>query len=224
MIQILRTAALLLGLLTLLTGLVYPLLVTVVAQTVFPKQANGSLLKYPDAKQQLVSKESLRSVKDVADPSQMWIGSELIGQAFTDPKYFWSRPSATAPVAYNGLGGSGSNLAATNPALVESVRERVAKLRAADPDNQTLVPIDLVTASSSGLDPHISEAGALYQVNRVARARNTDPSAVSKMVLGLVERPTIGIFGQSRVNVLKLNLVLDEAFAASSSQEADPSR
>ena len=220
MLRHIRTAALLLGLLTVLTGVIYPLVVTVVAQAVFPWQANGSLVKHPRLIRQLVRKDGERAGQELLGPSETWVGSELIGQSFTDPKYFWSRPSATAPVAYNGLGGSGSNQAATNPALVEAVRERIAKLQSADPGNQAQIPVDLVTTSSSGLDPHISVAAALYQVSRVAQARKSDSTTLNAIVQSHVEGPTLGVFGQSRVNVLKLNLDLDAYFSQRSAKNA----
>jgi potassium-transporting ATPase KdpC subunit len=191
MFQIMRTATILFSLLTILTGVVYPLTVTAFAQVVFPREANGGLF---------------RTSGKTDGP---WTGSGLIGQSFSGPHYFWGRPSATAPVAYNSLGGSGSNQATTNPALVDAVKERIAKLRADNPNNDVPIPIDLVTASASGLDPHISEAGAYYQIERVARARQLDSSIVTTLVRNHVERPTLGILGQSRVNVLKLNLALD---------------
>jgi len=183
----LRPALILLVALTVVTGVVYPVIVTVIAQVVFPHQANGSLI-----------------VKD-----GKVVGSTLIGQPFDDPKYFWGRPSATSPFPYNAASSSGSNLSPTNPALVKSVQERVDALRAADPTNTAPVPVDLVTASGSGLDPHISPAAALYQVNRVAKARKLDPAVVR----GLVERHTegrhLGFLGEPRVNVLALNIALD---------------
>jgi len=183
----LRAALVSLGLLTLLTGLVYPLVVTGLAQVIFPRQANGSLI--------------VRDGKAV--------GSELIGQPFDDPKYFWGRPSATSPYPYNAGSSSGSNLGPTNPDLEKAVKERVEVLRAADPGNTAPVPVDLVTASASGLDPHISPAAALYQVRRVARARGLDEAAVRQLVEGHTDDRTFGILGEPRVNVLALNLALD---------------
>jgi K+-transporting ATPase ATPase C chain len=183
----LRPALILLIVLTVVTGVVYPVIVTVIAQVVFPHQANGSLI-----------------VKD-----GKVVGSTLIGQPFDDPKYFWGRPSATSPFAYNAASSSGSNLSPTNPALVKSVQERVDALRAADPGNTAPVPVDLVTASGSGLDPHISPAAALYQVNRVAKARKLEPAVVRELVERHIEGRQLGFLGEPRVNVLALNLALD---------------
>jgi K+-transporting ATPase ATPase C chain len=183
----LRPALVLLVAFTIITGGVYPLLVTGIAQTLFPHQANGSLI--------------VRDGK-VA-------GSELIGQPFDDPKYFWGRPSATSPFPYNAAASSGSNLGPTNPALAKTVKERVDALRAADPGNTAPIPVDLVTASGSGLDPHISPAAALYQVQRVARARGTTEDAVRSLVQRHTEGRQFDVLGEPRVNVLLLNLALD---------------
>jgi len=183
----LRPALILLALLTVLTGVIYPAVVTVIAQVIFPHQANGGLI-----------------VKD-----GKVVGSTLIGQPFDDPRYFWGRPSATSPFPYNASSSSGSNLSPTNPALVKSVQERVAALRAADPGNPAPVPVDLVTASGSGLDPHISPAAALYQVNRVAKARKLEPAVVRDLVERHTEGRQLGVLGEPRVNVLALNLALD---------------
>jgi K+-transporting ATPase ATPase C chain len=170
-----------------LTGVAYPLVVTAIAHLVFPGQANGSLI-----------------LKDGKS-----IGSMLIGQPFDDPKYFWSRPSATSPFADNAANSAGSNLGPTNPDLVKAVQGRIDALRAADPGNTALIPVDLVTASGSGLDPHISPAGARYQVPRVAKARGLDEARVRDLVAQYTEGRQWGLFGEPRVNVLQLNLALD---------------
>jgi K+-transporting ATPase ATPase C chain len=187
MVSQLKPAIVLLLLLTILTGVLYPVVVTGIAQALFPQQANGSLIP-----------------KD----GQI-VGSLLIGQPFDDPEYFWGRPSATAPFAYNASASSGSNLGPTNPALADAVQARAQALRDADPNNAAPVPVDLVTASGSGLDPHISVAAALYQVPRVARARGLDPARVRSLVEQFVEDRQLGILGEPRVNVLRLNLALD---------------
>jgi len=189
MLSNLRPAFVILALLTLITGVAYPLLVTGVAQAVFPLQSQGSL---------------------VARDGKL-VGSALIGQPFDDPKYFWGRPSATSPFADNASASSGSNLSPTNPDLIKSVQGRVDALRAADPGNITAVPVDLITASGSGLDPHISPAAALYQVSRVARIRKLDPEVVRRLVEQHTEGRTLGFLGEPRVNVLALNLALDGA-------------
>ncbi len=187
MIKELKPALVLFVLLTLLTGVIYPLLVTGIAQALFPHQANGSLIE-GDGK---------------------ILGSELIGQPFSDPKYFWGRPSATAPVPYNAGASSGSNLGATNPALEEAVKARIAALQAADPGSAGPIPVDLVTASGSGLDPHISPAAAEYQVGHVARVRGLDASAVRALIAQYTEGRKFRMLGEPRVNVLRLNLALD---------------
>jgi potassium-transporting ATPase KdpC subunit len=189
MISQLRPALMVLLLLTLLTGVAYPLLVTGIAQAVFPSQAQGSLI-----------------VKD-----GKVVGSRLIGQSFDDPKYFWSRPSATSPFADNAGASSGSNLSPTNPDLIKAVQGRVDALRAADPGNTAPVPVDLVTASGSGLDPHISPAGAFYQAPRVASARKLSTETVRELVERHIEGRFLGFLGEPRVNVLALNLALDSA-------------
>src|SRR5213594_1519178 len=181
-----RAALVSLALLTIVTGLAYPAIVTGIAQVAFPYRANGSLV-----------------VKDGKT-----LGSELIGQPFDDPKYFWGRLSATTPFAYNAGSSSGSNLSPTNADLVKAVQARVDALRAADPGNTAPVPVDLVTASGSGLDPHISPAAALYQVNRVAQARKLQPDAVRALVERHTEGRQFGFLGEPRVNVLALNLAL----------------
>jgi K+-transporting ATPase ATPase C chain len=184
----LKTSILTLAVLTVLTGLVYPLAMTGLAQILFPKQANGSLL-----------------VKD-GKPA----GSELIGQPFDDPKYFWGRLSATGPVAYNGASSSGSNLGPLNPALTKAAQDRIDALRKADPDNKEPIPVDLVTASGSGLDPHITLAAARYQLKRVARIRGLSESIVESIIRQHTLDRFLGLLGETRVNVLKLNLSLDE--------------
>ncbi|HOW63399.1 MAG TPA: potassium-transporting ATPase subunit KdpC [Candidatus Contendobacter sp.] len=184
---LIRPAVTLFILLSVITGLIYPLLVTGIGQALFPQQAAGSLIER-DGK---------------------LVGSRLIGQNFTDPKYFWGRPSATSPYPYNAAASGGSNLGPLNPALKEAVESRVKALRIADPGNAAPVPVDLVTASASGLDPHISPAAAEYQVTRVARARGLAPETVRNLVTQQTENRQWGIFGEPRVNVLELNLALD---------------
>ena len=178
-------------LLTALTGILYPLVVTGIAQTVFHNQAEGSLIVSRDGK---------------------ILGSSLIGQNFDDPKYFWGRISATSP-SYNASSSSGSNLGPTNPALLDEVKSRITALKAADPDNNTPIPVDLVTSSGSGLDPHISQAGAHYQLARVARARGLTPDAVKQMVDQNTQGRFLGILGEPVVNVLQVNLALDNTVA-----------
>jgi K+-transporting ATPase ATPase C chain len=182
----LRAAVLIFLVLTVVTGIAYPLLVTAIAQVVFNHQANGSLI--------------VRDGKVV--------GSELIGQAFDKPEYFWSRPSATGP-AYNGAASTGSNYGPTNPAQLEAVKSRVDSIRKAHPDQSGQVPVELVTASASGLDPHISPAAANYQIPRVAKARGLPEEKVRELVNANSEARTFGVLGEPRVNVLKLNLALD---------------
>ena len=175
--------------LTLLTGVVYPLVTWGVAQVAFPRAANGSIVE--------------RDGKVVA--------SQLIGQPFSDPKYFWSRPSATSPQPYNGAASSGSNQGPRNPALADAVADRIKALREADPGNSAPVPVDLVTASASGLDPHISVAAAEYQLARVAKARGMSPETLRTLVAQNTETLTFGVLGESRVNVVMLNLALDQS-------------
>jgi K+-transporting ATPase ATPase C chain len=186
-IKELRPALVIFAMLTIVTGLAYPAAVSLVAKVFFADQAGGSIIEHDGQA----------------------IGSRLLGQAFTSPKYFWSRPSATGPQPNNGAASTGSNQATTNPYLEATVRERIAALRAADPGNQRPVPVDLVTASASGLDPHISPAAADYQVSRVARTRGVDEAAVRKLVDAATEGRTFGLLGEPRVNVLELNLALD---------------
>lgn len=184
---LLRPALSLFALLTLLTGVVYPLFITAAAQLIFPHQANGSLIKRDG----------------------MVIGSELIGQSFTAPQYFWGRPSATGGSAYNAAASGGSNLGPNNPALIDAVTERAALLREGAADKSLPIPVDLVTASGSGLDPHISIAAAKYQAERVARLRGKDLSEIEALIETGAARPTIPGFGEPIVNVLALNLALD---------------
>lgn len=172
-------------LLTVLTGVIYPLAVTGIAQTLFHHQADGSL------------------IEENGDT----VGSELIGQPFSDPRYFWGRLSATE---YDAAASSGSNYGPTNPALLEAIQARIDALKAVDPDNQEPIPVDLVTSSGSGLDPHVSVAAALYQVPRVARYRELGEDQVSALVERFTEGRQFGILGEPRINVLKLNLALDE--------------
>lgn len=188
-LHMLRPAVTLFVVLSAITGLVYPLAVTGIAQLAFPEAADGSLI--------------LRDGKP--------IGSELVGQSFSDPKHFWGRPSATGPVAYNAANSSGSNLGPSSPALADAVKARIGALRAADPGNAAPVPVDLVTASASGLDPHISRAAADYQAARVARARGLPPARVQELVERHTERPLLGFIGEPRVHVLRLNLALAAA-------------
>lgn len=185
--SILRPALVLFALLTLIVGVAYPLLVTGAAKAIFPQQAAGSIV--------------LKDGKPV--------GSDLIGQNFSDPKHFWGRPSATSPQPYNGVGSGGSNQGPLNPALTDAVKGRIEALRAADPGNTAPVPVDLVTASASGLDPHISGAAARYQVARVAKARAVPPAQVAALVEQHVEKPWLPIVGEPVVNVLHLNLALE---------------
>ena len=183
---IFRPALVLFALLTLLTGVAYPLVVTGIAKVVFPVEAAGSLL-----------------VRD-----GKVIGSRLIGQNFSDPKHFWSRPSATSPMANNAANSGGSNQGPLSPALIDAVKGRIAALKAVDPDNGLPIPVDLVTASASGLDPHLSVAGVAYQAARVAAARKLPVAQVQEMIVQHTERQWLGFIGEPRVNVLKLNLAL----------------
>ena len=183
----LRPALSVFVLLTLVTGLAYPLLVTGLSQLLFPFTANGSVVTV-DGKA---------------------VGSTLIGQSFTSPKYFWGRPSSTSPMANNGVSSGGSNLGSNNPALLDAVKGRIDALKAADPDNKLPVPVDLVTASGSGLDPEISVAAAQYQAARIAKARSLPVAQVQSMIELNTMTPWLGIVGEPRVNVLALNLLLD---------------
>ena len=184
---ILRPALTLFVVQSIVTGLLYPLAVTGVAQTAFPHQANGSLITQGGKA----------------------VGSELIGQSFTEPGHFWGRPSATAPMPYNAAASGGSNLGPTNPALTDAVKARIEALRAADPGNTRPVPVDLVTTSASGLDPHISPAAAAYQTERVARDRDLPVAQVQALVQQHTDSPWLGLLSEPRVNVLALNLALD---------------
>jgi len=187
MFRQLRPVLMVFLLLTVATGIIYPLLVTGVAQLAFPERANGSLIRREGG----------------------YAGSELIGQPFDDPKYFWGRLSATADFPYNSASSSGSNLGPSNPALVEAVKARVEALQKADPGNKSSIPIDLVTSSGSGLDPHITAAAALYQAPRVARARGLSEEQIRRLLDQFSEGRQWGFLGEPRVNVLKLNLALD---------------
>lgn len=187
MSSLIRPAIVLFLIMTVITGVVYPLVVTGLAQVAFPQQAAGSLI-----------------VKD-----GKVIGSHLIGQSFSDPKYFWSRPSATSPQPYNGLASTGSNLGPLNPALTDAVKSRIDALHAADPTNTAHVPVDLVTASASGLDPEISVAAAQYQAARVARSRGIALEAVRVLIAAHSQGKFLEVIGEPRVNVLELNLALD---------------
>ena len=185
--SVLRPAIVLLLMMTVLTGIIYPLVITGIAQVLFPAQADGSVI--------------MRGGKP--------IGSRLIGQPFSSAGYFWSRPSASTPQPYNGLDSTGSNLGPLNPALVQAVKARIAALRAADPGNTAPIPVDLVTASASGLDPDISLAAAYYQAGRIARARHLSLATVRGLIAAHAHHPWLGLLGEPRVNVLELNLALD---------------
>ena len=185
--SVLRPAITLLIVMTMITGVAYPLLVTGVAKVLLPSQAAGSL----------VVKEGKA------------VGSRLIGQPFSDPGYFWSRPSATGPQPYDGRGSGGSNLGPLNPALTAAIEARIAALRAADPTNRAPIPVDLVTASASGLDPDISLAAAYYQTDRIARVRHLSLDRVRALIAAHARHPWLGVLGEPRVNVLELNLALD---------------
>jgi potassium-transporting ATPase KdpC subunit len=185
--SLLRAALALLGLMTVITGFIYPLVVTAITQSFFPRQAGGSLIVQ----------------------GGRTLGSQLIGQSFSDPRHFWGRPSASTPQPYNGTASGGSNLSPLNPELLAAVKARIAALRAADPGNDAPVPVDLVTASASGLDPDISVAAANYQAARVARARGLPPARVQALIGAHTEGRLLGVLGEPRVNVLELNLALD---------------
>lgn len=185
--QLIRPAVSLLVLMTLLLGIIYPFAITGVAKLAFPHQAAGSLI-YQDGK---------------------LLGSTLIGQSFSDPKYFWGRPSATTPQPYNGLASTASNLGPLNPALIDAVKANAKALQDADPDNRGPIPVELVTASASGLDPDVSPAAVEYQAARVARARHLEPARVEALIKAHVQERLFGIVGERRINVLELNLALD---------------
>jgi K+-transporting ATPase ATPase C chain len=185
---VIRPALVLLACFTVLTGIVYPLLITAIAEVAFPQQAHGSLIVV----------------------NGKLVGSELIGQNFSDPMYFWGRPSATSPQPYNAIASGGSNLGPLNPALTDAVKARIAALRAVDPGNEAPIPVDLVTASASGLDPEISLASAQYQMDRVGRARHMNVWQLQSLVSAHTQGRVLGLFGEPRVNVLELNLALDE--------------
>ena len=187
LMRLTRPAVSLVIVMTLLLGVLYPLIVTLVAKIAFRRETDGSLV-YRDGK---------------------LVGSTLIGQSFSDPRHFWGRPSATAPQPYNALASSGSNFGPLNPALAKQVEDNVKALRTADPDNRQPVPVDLVTASASGLDPHITPAAAYYQATRVARARHLRVEQVTALIAAHEETPLLGVLGERRVNVLELNLALD---------------
>jgi K+-transporting ATPase ATPase C chain len=194
MLKILRQSLIALVALTVITGIIYPLAVTGIARGVFPHKSSGSLIVQNGTA----------------------VGSSLIGQPFSDPKYFWSRPSATSPEPYNGAASSGSNLGPTNPALLKAVQERIAALRAADPGNMLPVPVDLVTASGSGLDPDISPAAAYYQAGRVARVRGLSLAEIEGLIAQFTKGRQLGVLGDPRVNVVQLNLALDSLGNSSS--------
>ena len=184
---ILRPAISMFVVLSIVTGLMYPLLTTGLAKALFPLQASGSLI----------------------ERNHQLVGSTLIGQSFSSPGYFWGRPSATSPMPYNGLSSGGSNFSNGNPTQHDAVADRIKALQQADPDNHVPIPVDLVTASGSGLDPEISPAAAAYQIARVARTRNLPLAVVQKLVSEAEQAPQWGVFGEARINVLTLNLALD---------------
>ena len=188
LLQVIRPALIFMVVMTVLTGVIYPLIITGIAQVIFPDQANGSLIHEGDK----------------------LVGSALIGQPVDDPKYFWSRPSATGPFPYNAAASSGSNLGAIEPNLTNAFKTRVDALKQADPGNEKPIPVDLITASSSGLDPHISPAAAEYQVSRVAKARGLQEDTLRDLVTKHTELRTFGLLGEDRVNVVTLNLNLDK--------------
>ncbi len=189
MFNYIKPALILFFLLTVLTGVAYPLFVTGIAQLIFPRQANGSL---------------------ITNDTGQAVGSELIGQNFSQPAFFWGRPSATSPSPYNAGASGGSNFGPANPALLDTVTKRVDALHAADPENKAAIPVDLVTASASGLDPHITPAAAEYQIERVARTRHIDPEKLRELVRPHIKQRQWMVFGEPRINVLNLNRALAE--------------
>ena len=186
-----RPALSLFVVLSIVTGILYPLATTVIGKSVFPDQSGGSLIEV----------------------NHQIVGSRLIGQSFSTPNYFWGRPSATAPMAYNGLASGGSNNSQSNPAQKAAVMDRIKALHEADPDNKAEIPVDLVSASGSGLDPEISLAAAHYQLQRVAKARGMPPETLARLVTQYPEVPQFGLFGEPRVRILQLNLALDHLTA-----------
>ena len=183
-----KTAFILLVILTILTGLCYPLMVTALAQLLFPWEANGSILK----------------------SGKTHVGSALIGQSFTSEDYFWGRPSATSPFPYNGESSSGSNSGPSNPQFLKTVKQRVVHLKHAHSENDDLIPVDLVTASGSGLDPDISPAAAFYQISRIAKARNIPENQIQDLIQDQITNRPLSLLGEPRVNVLQLNIALDQ--------------
>lgn len=194
-----RAASVALAILTLVTGVAYPLAVTLVAQVVFPARANGSVI-----------------VRD-----GRVVGSELVGQSFDAPEYFWGRLSATTPAPYNAGASTGSNVGPTNPALVDAAKARIKALRDADPEATGPIPVDLVTASGSGLDPHVGVAAAKFQIRRVAKARGIGDAKVAQLVDAHTEAPTLGLLGEARINVVALNLALDRDYPRSTSDRLE---
>jgi potassium-transporting ATPase KdpC subunit len=188
MLKQIKPAIILFALLTLITGVIYPLVVTAIAQLLFPFQANGSL---------------------ILDDTNKPVASRMIGQSFSSPGYFWGRPSATSPFPYNAEASSGSNLGPTNSTLIAAITSRIEVLKAADPGNKAPIPVDLITTSASGLDPHISPDAAVYQINRVAKARNIDPQKIRNLIEANTSSRQFWLLGEPRVNVLMLNLALD---------------
>jgi K+-transporting ATPase ATPase C chain len=224
MFRVVREAVAVFVILTLITGVAFPLLITLVAQGAFPYQANGSLLvreaasaPQQDQAEGMVDRYDWARANRSSNP-ETFIGSELIGQAFTSPRYFWGRPSATSPVPYNAEASTGSNLGPTNPSQLDAVQQRVQQAHDAN-QAESPVPIDLVTASGSGLDPHITPAAANYQVPRIAKARGVSDYMIRRVIAAHTEGRTFGLLGEPRLNVLELNLALDQIGA----EDQDPS-